>query len=343
MPEAISPNNLMARLVGPAAAAGPTGTADAVAASVLKLSLDDLEDNPFQPREDYDAQKMSELVRGIKQDGQLQPIAVRRTPAAALRPGSKPYQVVYGHRRMRAMLKLRDEGKRKGDTNAERQWGTIQAIVKELDDVQMARMALKENLDRAELNPVEAAAGLWHVMQTTGKSTAKEAAEVAGISQERATVLLRVYKAPACVKAGASAGVEVELPAEEGETPVKERRRLDLYQALEFAKLFDEYLKKDPKKAEAKTEKAIARALRENWGVRRIQSYVANIKAGKKEAEADTAQERPRVRSGFKLSETELHVKLDAVDALQPTEAKDLVAALEALLARAKARAAAAE
>lgn len=103
----------------------------------LEIPLADLEPNPYQPRREFDPAQLAELAESIRSEGLLQPVVVRRK-------GNK-YQLVAGERRWRAcqQLKLR----------------TIPARLVEASDSSSAVIALIENLQRENLNPIEEALG----------------------------------------------------------------------------------------------------------------------------------------------------------------------------------------
>jgi ParB family chromosome partitioning protein len=100
-----------------------------------RLMLDEIEPNPLQPREHFDQEKLAELVSSIKANGVLQPIIVRKA-------GEK-YQIIAGERRWRAaqMADLM----------------SIPAIIRDATDQDMLKIALIENLQRQDLNPIEEA------------------------------------------------------------------------------------------------------------------------------------------------------------------------------------------
>lgn len=100
------------------------------------IPIGSIEPNPFQPRTDFDEEKLEELAQSIKAFGVVQPITVRRLSA-------KKYQIITGERRWRAskLAGLKE----------------IPAYVREADDQGMVEMALLENIQRADLNAVEIA------------------------------------------------------------------------------------------------------------------------------------------------------------------------------------------
>lgn len=115
--------------------------------SSVELKISDIEPNAQQPRRIFDDDALHELSENIKQYGLLQPIVVRPLP-------NGNYQIVAGERRWRAS---RAAGLK-----------TIPAIIKELDDKQTMEIALIENLQREDLNPIEAAEGYKRLMDNFG-------------------------------------------------------------------------------------------------------------------------------------------------------------------------------
>jgi len=108
----------------------------------MEIPLERLSANPFQPRAEFDAEKLEELAESIKLHGVLQPVVVRRF--------GDDYQIIAGERRWRAaqMAGLK----------------AIPAVVRELDDAGMIQVALIENLQREDLNPIEEAAAYRKLM-----------------------------------------------------------------------------------------------------------------------------------------------------------------------------------
>ncbi len=102
--------------------------------------------NPHQPRSEFDEEALNALQDSIKEYGVLQPVLVRKTP--------KGYELIAGERRLRAS-KL--AGKK-----------TIPAIIKEYNDAQMTEIALIENIQRENLNPVEEAHAYQHLLSDYG-------------------------------------------------------------------------------------------------------------------------------------------------------------------------------
>lgn len=142
---------------------------------VLDLSVDRIVPNPWQPRQDFDESSLSSLSASIKKDGLIQPVAVRQ------KKGSSSYELVTGERRWRA-------AKMAGLV-------TIPAIVLDYDDRGMAEMALVENLQRKDLNPVEEGMAYRKLMDTYGL-TQEEVSEKVGRSRPYIANMLRLLDLP---------------------------------------------------------------------------------------------------------------------------------------------------
>ena len=100
------------------------------------ISITDIQKNPYQPRKEFDGEKLDELAQSIKENGVIQPIIVRQSPVIG-------YEILAGERRYRASLLA-------GLTS-------IPAVVKQLSDQEMIVQSIIENLQRENLNPIEEA------------------------------------------------------------------------------------------------------------------------------------------------------------------------------------------
>ncbi|MBF9650444.1 ParB/RepB/Spo0J family partition protein [Streptococcus pseudopneumoniae] len=100
------------------------------------ISITDIQKNPYQPRKEFDREKLDELAQSIKENGLIQPIIVRQSPVIG-------YEILAGERRYRASLLA---GLR-----------SIPAVVKQLSDQEMMVQSIIENLQRENLNPIEEA------------------------------------------------------------------------------------------------------------------------------------------------------------------------------------------
>ena len=142
--------------------------------SVNKLRIMEIEPNHNQPRKDFDEKALSELAESIEQHGVLQPLVVR-----PLANGS--YQLVAGERRWRA-------ARIAGLTE-------VPVVIKELTDEEVIEIAMIENLQREDLNPLEEALGYRYMMDEL-QITQEQAAEKVGKSRPAVANALRLLKLP---------------------------------------------------------------------------------------------------------------------------------------------------
>ena len=148
------------------------------------LKIEDIEPNREQPRTEFDEEALMQLSDSIREHGVLQPILVRPVFGGG-------YQIVAGERRYRA-------SRIAGLTE-------VPAIIRELDDLQTMEIALIENLQRENLNPVEEALGYRTLMETHGL-TQEEVATAVGKSRPVVANALRILKLPEYVQALVSEG-----------------------------------------------------------------------------------------------------------------------------------------
>lgn len=136
------------------------------------LPLHKVEPNPNQPRQDFDPEQLEALARSIQEHGVVQPLTVRPLPNGY-------YQIIAGERRWRAarMAELKE----------------IPAVIMEADDKKTTELALIENLQRQDLNPVEEALGYQSLINDYGL-TQEEAASRVGKSRPAVTNALRLLQ-----------------------------------------------------------------------------------------------------------------------------------------------------
>lgn len=142
------------------------------------VRLSDIEPNPRQPRQDFDAAALEELAQSIRENGVITPITLRKT--------GDTYQIIAGERRWRAsrMAGLHE----------------IPAIVLDVDEQTGYALALIENLQREDLNPMEEAEGYRRLIQELGL-TQEQAAQRVGVSRPAVTNALRLLNLPVSVSA----------------------------------------------------------------------------------------------------------------------------------------------
>ncbi|MGX4687264.1 ParB/RepB/Spo0J family partition protein [Vagococcus sp. JNUCC 83] len=146
--------------------------------TVQEIPLTDLRPNPYQPRKTFDEKALEELADSIKQSGVFQPIIVRQSSV-------KGYEIIAGERRFRASKLAGKE--------------QIPAIVREFDEAQMMQVAVLENLQREDLNPLEEAEAYEMLMKNLGL-TQVELSEKLGKSRPYIANYLRLLTLPKVVK-----------------------------------------------------------------------------------------------------------------------------------------------
>ncbi|MFO0934112.1 MAG: ParB/RepB/Spo0J family partition protein [Planctomycetota bacterium] len=218
----IPPRRLGRGLGGLLQSTVPEPTAEEIKAAD-ELPVEAIRANPYQPRRHFDPEALEELKASIQEHGLLQPIVVRKGPAGG-------YEIVAGERRFRASKLL-------GRTH-------VKAIVREVDDAGMQTLALVENLQRADLNPLEKARALKAMMSSQGLTQEGVAARV---GKDRTTVanLLRLLELPE----------EVRVLLEDG--------RLTAGQAKAVLQI----------PGDAKRQQAAALAVEKGWSSREIERF----------------------------------------------------------------------
>jgi ParB family chromosome partitioning protein len=172
---------------GDAASATASGAATAAPIDermlVQDIALSKISPNPKQPRIEFEPEALEELAESIRAQGVLQPVLVRRV--------GDGYQLVAGERRFRAAQRLGLE--------------TIPALVRELDDDQLLEVALIENLQREDLNPIEEAFGYQHLIEELAY-THDRLSERLGKNRSTITNALRLLTLPSAVQTMVSRG-----------------------------------------------------------------------------------------------------------------------------------------
>lgn len=140
---------------------------------IVEIPLTEIRSNPYQPRKEFDQQSLSEFAESIKEHGVIQPIIVKKS--------IKGYELIAGERRTRASKMAGKD--------------TIPAIVREMSDQEMMEIALIENIQREDLNPIEEAEAFSKIIDSNG-ITQEEAARKFGKSRSYITNLLGLLNLP---------------------------------------------------------------------------------------------------------------------------------------------------
>lgn len=156
-----------------------TGLASSDDGALKSIPIAQVSRNPFQPRQEFNADDLAELQESLKASGLLQPITVRR------RPGKDGFELIAGERRLRAAMKLG--------------WKEIPAIIKEIDDRTVLTFALIENLQRTDLNPIEEGEG-YHRLSREFGLTQQQIAETVGKDRTTIANMLRLLQLPESVR-----------------------------------------------------------------------------------------------------------------------------------------------
>ncbi len=153
---------------------GPPPAAAPASGGVTKIPVDSIRANPHQPREVFDPERLRELARSIEADGVLQPVVVRRA--------GEGYELIMGERRLQA---ARMAGVKE-----------IPAVVREsVRDRDALRLALVENIQRENLNPVEVARAYRQLVAEYGYSQ-QELADVVGRDRSSVANTIRLLNLP---------------------------------------------------------------------------------------------------------------------------------------------------
>jgi ParB family chromosome partitioning protein len=142
------------------------------------VAIDMIRGGRLNPRKDFREDDLTELAESIRQKGLVQPIVVRPDPAGG-------YEIVAGERRWRA-------SQRAG-------LHTVPVIIRELNDQEVLELAIIENVQRADLNPIEEAGG-YHELMERFSYTQEALAEVIGKSRSHVANTLRLLKLPEAVR-----------------------------------------------------------------------------------------------------------------------------------------------
>ncbi len=194
--------------------------------ALREIPVDEIIPNPYQPRRNLHEESLEELAQSIREHGLIQPLIVTRDEE------SGKYQLIAGERRWRAAIMAG--------------FSTVPVIVKEVSPRQMLEIALVENVQRADLNPLEEAEAYRFLVEEFGL-TQEEVAKRVGKSRAAVANTLRLLRLPPEVKKALAEGLITEgharallsLPSPELQIRAMERiirQGLNVRQAEELVK-----------------------------------------------------------------------------------------------------------
>jgi ParB family chromosome partitioning protein len=214
---------------------------------IQDIELDKIVPNRYQPRREFSDDSIKELAETLDKDGLLQPIVVRED-------GEDHYEIIAGERRYRAAKSLN--------------WETIPAIVNNMNDDQAASLALIENLQREDLNPIDEAKAYTNLMKLNDLTQTALAKDM-GKSQSYVANKLRLLKLDDDVQKALIEGkitarhcrALLNLSNDDQERVLKEieDKGLNVKQTEEIAKDVDAYFNPKPKEKETKRERVVKR------------------------------------------------------------------------------------
>jgi len=146
------------------------------ASGLREIAIDEIRSNPFQPRKTFDRGELDELKASLKESGLLQPVTVRASSTG------KGFELIAGERRLKAATELG--------------WSKIPVVIKDLSDPEMLALALVENLQRSDLNPIEEAEGYQQLIDQFGHSH-QTIATIVGKNRSTVANTLRMLQLPA--------------------------------------------------------------------------------------------------------------------------------------------------
>jgi len=153
---------------------------EAAAGEIRKLPLNAIVPNPLQPRRIFTDQELEDLSASIRENGLLQPLVVRPAPGSTDR-----FELVAGERRLRAVGRIG--------------WTDVPVVVRDATDETLLVLALVENLQREQLNPIEEAEG-YATLAESFQLNHGEIAQAVGKSRSTVTNLIRLLGLPPSIR-----------------------------------------------------------------------------------------------------------------------------------------------
>jgi len=241
-------------LRGDSSSANASADRDARSQGVTTLSVIDIRPNPSQPRRHFSDEKLDELAASIARHGIIQPIVVR--------PFQGGYQIVAGERRWRAAQRA--------------QLHDLPAIVRNFDDTETVEIALLENIQRQDLNPIEEAEAYKKLTELFGHSAA-ELADLVHKSRSHVANMMRLLDLPPTLR---------DLVTEEKLSMGHARALLGSDNAVQLAMLViknglsvraTEALVQQERAPKAKNRKAAVANVPENADIRAVEAHLGDL------------------------------------------------------------------
>ena len=241
-------------LRGDSSSANASADRDARSQGVTTLSVIDIRPNPSQPRRHFSDEKLDELAASIARHGIIQPIVVR--------PYQGGYQIVAGERRWRAAQRA--------------QLHDLPAIVRNFDDTETVEIALLENIQRQDLNPIEEAEAYKKLTELFGHSAA-ELADLVHKSRSHVANMMRLLDLPPTLR---------DLVTEEKLSMGHARALLGSDNAVQLAMLViknglsvraTEALVQQERAPKAKNRKAAVANVPENTDIRAVEAHLGDL------------------------------------------------------------------
>ncbi len=219
---------------------------DAKKSDIVEVKISDLRSNPYQPRKTFNEETLKELADSILEHGVIEPVIVKKT--------IKGYELVAGERRTKAAKMAGLE--------------TIPAVIRDFNDQEMMEIALIENIQREDLNPIEEASAYQKIIELGG-FTQEEFAKKFGKSRSHVTNMLGLLSLPEVVKG------------------YVQEKKLSMGHARALSKI------SDPEKVLALADKVI----KDNLSVRGLEQLIS-------EEDLPRKQEQTRVRESKSIRNT---------------------------------------
>lgn len=183
--------------------------ADEIGTSIVQMPIDQLQANPLQPRGVITPESLVDLVDSIREHGILEPLVIAKTPAG--------YQIVAGERRWRSAKIVGLQ--------------TVPVIIKETSPRGMLEMAIVENVQRVDLNPIERARAFQRLIDEFSLSTSEIAKRI-GKSQSYVSNSIRLLSLPDAIKDGILSGLITEGHARALAAVTDNRLMIEVYKIV---------------------------------------------------------------------------------------------------------------